>query len=182
LSKGKLKVAIVGLGKMGLVHAGILSVIPEVQLVGLCEKSAMTRRLLAKVFRGIPIVSNLHKLAELDIDAVYVTTPIPSHFPIVRTILDEGLSRNLFVEKTLAASYEQAKEICRLADTLSDTNMVGYLRRSYVTFRKAKDLLMQDVLGEIRHFSAHAFSSDFSSSTTGPSTQVSRGGVLRDLG
>jgi len=40
----KLRVAVIGLGKMGLLHAGILSVLPDVELVALCEKSARAKK------------------------------------------------------------------------------------------------------------------------------------------
>ena len=57
--------------------------------------------------------------------------------------------------------------------------MVGYMKRFAVTFRKAKDLLTQETLGEINSFEAYAYSSDFLGSSR---TSASRGGALRDLG
>jgi predicted dehydrogenase len=177
-----LGVAVVGLGKMGLLHASILNVLPNVQLVALCEKSGITRKLLKKVFKGIRIVDAVEKLAGLNLDAVYVTTPIPSHFPVARTIYLKKIARNLFVEKTLARSYEEAKELHNLAHSFGGVNMVGYLRRFAVTFRKAKDLLAQDAIGEVFSFKAYAYSSDFLGSKEGSGALSSRGGVLRDLG
>jgi predicted dehydrogenase len=41
----KLKVGVVGLGKMGLLHASLLSVMPNVQLAALCDKSWLMRKL-----------------------------------------------------------------------------------------------------------------------------------------
>ena len=40
------KVGVVGMGKMGLLHCGILSVLPGVELVGVCEPAKLTRRIL----------------------------------------------------------------------------------------------------------------------------------------
>ena len=48
-----LKVAVVGLGKMGLLHASILNVLPNVDLAGLCDKSVVLRRFLKKVNLGV---------------------------------------------------------------------------------------------------------------------------------
>lgn len=179
MSRRNLKVAVVGLGKMGLLHSCILNVLPDIQLVALCEKNALTCRLMRKLFNRIQIVNDAKALAKFDVDVVYVTTPIPSHFQIVKAIYAENIARNLFVEKTLAASHEEARELCALAQNARGIDMVGYLRRFYVTFRKAKDILSRGILGELLSFRAYAFSSDF----LGHETSVApRGGVLRDLG
>lgn len=175
-------VAVVGLGKMGLLHSCILNVIPNVQLVALCEKSPVTRRVSKKIFDKISVVDDVEKLVGLNLDAVFVTTPIPSHFPVAKTIYTSGVARNLFVEKTLASNYEEARELCELGRRFGGVGMVGYLRRFYVTFRKAKDLLSQGVLGEISSFKAYAFSADFLTNTRDSGMSASRGGVLRDLG
>jgi len=48
----KVRVAVVGLGKMGMLHAGILGVLPNVELVALCEKSRIIRKFSKKVFNS----------------------------------------------------------------------------------------------------------------------------------
>jgi len=127
-------------------------------------------------------VDDLAKFFDLDLDAVYITTPIPSHFLVTRTIYSNGIARNVFVEKTLASSYNEAKELCELARSFEGTNMVGYMKRFAVTFMKTKDLLDQEALGEAISFDAYAYSSDFFGSEKSSKTSASRGGVLGDLG
>ncbi len=182
LSKESLKVAVVGLGKMGLLHASILNVLPSVQLRALCDKSRLILKFCKSVFKKIHLVDNVEKLAGLDLDAVHVTTPIFSHFPVTRTIYLKGIARNVFVEKTLASRYEKATELCELAETFGGVNMVGYMKRFAVTFRKAKELLNREVFGEVLSFDAYAYSSDFSGVKKGSKVPASRGGVLEDLG
>jgi len=53
LGVDKLKVAVVGFGKMGILHAGILNALPKVQLVAVCEKSGLIRRFMRKLFRDV---------------------------------------------------------------------------------------------------------------------------------
>ena len=88
----KLRVAVVGLGKMGLLHAGILSFLPNAEVVAFCEKKAMIRRFLKKMLNKAKVVSDVEKLSDLYLDAVYVTTPITSHFPIVKTVFLDKIS------------------------------------------------------------------------------------------
>jgi predicted dehydrogenase len=178
----KLKVAIVGFGKMGILHAGILNVLPEVKLAAICEKSGLIRRFLENVFKNVYVLDAIEKLSNLALDAVYVTTPIPSHFPIVKSIYAAGIAANVFVEKTLASNFCEAKEICDLARKFGGVNMVGYMRRFSVTFRKAKDLLNQGVIGEPVSFTTYAYSSDFFGINKDLKVQTPKVGVLRDLG
>lgn len=182
LAGKSLKVAVVGMGKMGVLHSCILNVLPNVRLVALCEKSVFTRRLLGKLFNEVRIVDDVENLTDLDLDAVFVATPIPSHYRVAKALIEDDVARNLFVEKTLAANYAEAKELCEVAKTSGGINMVGYLRRFYVTFRKAKDLLSQSNIGEISSFTAYAYSSDFLGIKKETASSLARGGVLKDLG
>jgi predicted dehydrogenase len=179
----KLKIGVVGLGKMGLLHASILSFFPEVRLSALCDKSGLMVRLASKIFSrtGIRVISDLDELVGLGLDAVYVTTPISSHTFIVKNVYKKGIARHLFVEKTLASSYAEANELSKLAPHES-VNMVGYMKRFSVIFRKAKDLLTQETLKEMSCFKAYAYSSDFIGDSKTLRTSEARGGALRDLG
>jgi predicted dehydrogenase len=182
LGEKKLRVGVVGLGKMGLVHTGILSVLPNVEVGGLCDKSDLIRRFFKKVLKHVPIVDDVEKLSSLGLDAVYVTTPIPYHYSVTRTVYQKKIAKNVFVEKTLAANHKEAEVLCDLARTSGGANMVGYLRRFYVTFLKAKSLLDEGKIGDISSFKAYAFSSDFVDAEVENQESSDRGGVLADLG
>jgi len=177
-----LKVAVVGMGKMGMLHASILNTIPGVELVALCDKNFLIRRFLRKVFKEIAIVNSVNKLSKIDLDAVYVTTPVSSHYSVAKAIYSENIASNLFVEKTLASNFGEAKELCELARDSGGVNMVGYMRRFAVTFQKAKNLLDKEVVGEPVLFKAYAYSSDFYGVEGNLSGQPSNVGVVRDLG
>lgn len=180
--KEVLDVAVVGLGKMGLLHSCLLNVLPNVRLCAVCDKSGLIRRVGKKVFKHARLLDDIEKLADVKVDAVYVTTPIPSHFFIAKTLYSKGIARNLFIEKTLASNYDQAKEMCSLAKDSGGVNMVGYMKRFGVTYQKAKRLLHEQALGEVDSFDAYAYSSDFAEVKEGSGVAGARGGVLEDLG
>ena len=181
LSKN-LKIAVVGIVKMGLLHASILNTIPDVELVALCDKSFLIRKFLKKVFNEIFIVKDIEKLSKLDLDAVYVTTPISSHYHVVKDVYSENIASNLFVEKTLASNFGQAKELCDLARDLGGVTMVGYMRRFAVTFRKAKELLDDKSIGDLIRFEAYAYCSDFYGLDGTSKVRACNVGVVRELG
>lgn len=178
----KLRVAVIGLGKMGLVHSCVLNVLPNVQIVAICERSGLIRRFSKKLFKGVQIVDDAHKLAGFNLDAAYVTTPIPSHFAVAEALYSNKIVRNVFVEKTLAQNSEQAVKLVEMAGKSGGVNMVGYLRRFYVTFQKAKDLLSNGAIGVLSSFEAYAYSADFCGAKEASQMLASRGGILRDLG
>ncbi|MCW4016283.1 MAG: Gfo/Idh/MocA family oxidoreductase [Candidatus Bathyarchaeota archaeon] len=184
MKKQKLRVAVIGLGKMGLLHSSLLNVFSNVELVALCDKSKLLNRLYKKIFSptGVLVVNDIDKLAGLDLDVAYVTTPISSHSSIVKTLYEKEIARHLFVEKALATNYEQAKEMCELAKNSDSITMVGYMKRFSVVFGKAKELLQQGNLGKIKSFKAYAYSSDFLGLTKESMSSASRGGALRDIG
>lgn len=167
---------------MGLLHSCILNVLPNVRLVALCDKSIIIRKISKRIFSGVQLIDNLQNLVGLDLDAVFITTPIPSHFLIAKSIYLNGIARNIFVEKTLAYNYNEAKEQQFLAQDFGGVNMVGYMKRFAVTFKKANELLSQGTLGRVASFDAYAYSSDFSEVKKDQKISGSRGGVLRDLG
>ena len=157
----KLKVGVVGLGKMGLLHASLLSVIPNVELAALCDKSWLMLKLAKSTLKRLLVTDELDELSNLNLDVVYVTTPIPSHYGIVKEIYVKDIARNVFVEKTLSSKYTQSEELCKLSDASQGHTMVGYMKRFSITFRKAKELLDKSVLGSVLSFDAYAYSSDF---------------------
>ena len=168
---------------MGLLHASLLNTFEDVQLVALCDKSALMTRFCRSIFpSAVEVVNDLDQFNDLEIDAVYVTTPISSHAPIVKDLYAKGITRNIFTEKTLALDYGQAKEMCELAERTGGKTMVGYMKRFSVVFGKAKELLARGNLGDSVSFSAYAYSSDFLGSTKDSRSSASRGGAMRDMG
>jgi predicted dehydrogenase len=182
MTNKQVRVGVVGLGKMGLLHTSILNILPNTQLAGVCEKSSLVRKIAKKVFRNVAITQDVTEFASLNLDAVYITTPIPSHYAVAKAVYDGKIASHIFMEKPLTASYLQSQELCQLAQLHGGNTMVGYLRRFYVTFTKAKELLDGGSLGIPLSFTVKALSSDFSGVKNNPTASIARGGVLRDLG
>ena len=166
---------------MGLLHASILSVMPAVQVVALCDKSWIMRKLAKNTLKEPLVTDKLDEMANLHLDVLYVTTPIPSHYHIVKEICEKSIAPNVFVEKTLSSTNGQSEALCGISDGLKGCNMVGFMKRFSVTFRKAKELLDRGLIGKLCSFDAYAYSSDFADLPK-DSASIARGGVLEDLG
>ena len=175
-----LAVGVIGMGKMGLLHASILNTLPDVRLLAMYDRNSMMVKFAKKAFTKIRVTDDFEEFSESRLDAVYVTTPIPTHFSIVKSIYSVGAVKNIFVEKTLASNYEQSEQLCQEAKTVGGVTMVGYMSRFGPTFKKAKALLQEEAIGELVSFGAYAYASDF----VGVEGKLlpAKGGVTRDLG
>ncbi len=178
--KKHLSIGVIGMGKMGLLHASIANTLPGVRLSAMYDKNSTVVRFAKKAFTKIYVTDNLKKFSDFNLDAVYVTTPIPTHFAIVKAIYSMGIARNLFVEKTLASNHEQAAQLCREAKAASGVTMVGYMSRFASTFQKARALLQEEMIGNPISFKAYAYASDFANAKG--KSLPGKGGATRDLG
>jgi predicted dehydrogenase len=165
---------------MGLLHASILNTLPGVRLLAMYDKNSTMVKFAKKALTEICVTDNFEEFSEFKLDAVYVTTPIPTHYSIVKVIYSTGMVRNLFVEKTLASSYEQAAQLSQGAKGAGGVTMVGYMSRFAPTFKKAKVLLQEEAIGKSISFRAYAYASDFVG-VRGKSMLI-KGGAIRDLG
>jgi predicted dehydrogenase len=176
------KTAVVGLGKMGLLHSSILNILPNIQLTAFCDKSWLMRKIASSALKVPIITGDIDQLKDIGLDAIYITTPIPSHYSIIKEVYTKNIACNLFVEKTLSSSYSKSIELFNLSHNCNGVSMVGYMKRFSATFKKARELLDQKVLGSLLSFNAYAYSSDFANMPKGSSVSSARGGCLEDLG
>lgn len=173
-------VGVIGMGKMGLLHASLVNALPDARLVAIYDRSPVMKRFVGKALNNIKITNKYEDFASRKYDAIYVTTPIPSHFNIVNNIYSTEISRNIFVEKTLTSTYKQSRELCHQAEAEGGITMVGYMSRFSPIFQKTKALLDEEVIGEITSFTAYAYASDFADKKV--KALSDKGGVTRDLG
>jgi len=88
-----------------------------------------------------------------DIDAVYIATPPDSHLALALKVAEAG--KPCCIEKPLAPTYQQSKQIM---DTFAAKNIavfVAYYRRSLPRFNKVKALIDDAAIGSVRHISWH---------------------------
>ena len=176
-----MKISVVGLGKMGLLHAAIVNSLPDVSVTSVCEKdlflSVAAKAVLPKsvtVYRDVK-----QMVSEEQPDAVFVTTPTDTHVSIIDDLLKTRMNLSVFVEKPLAASHEQARIVCEATKGLPGVHMVGFQKRFSPVFQKAQELL-KNVLEEPIFFRAYCLSSDVLREGSAWRSKRGSGGVLLD--
>jgi len=177
-----IKLGIVGLGKMGILHAGITNSISGTNVTAICEKeSFLTTAAKAFLPKRIAVYKDYQKMmTEEQLDAVFITTPIGTHASIVNDLLKSNTALSIFVEKPLASSYEEAKVACEAATRSRGVHMVGFQKRFSPVFQKAKQLIEQGIMGDPMFFRGYCFSSDVLREGSAWRFRKNTGGVLLD--
>jgi predicted dehydrogenase len=176
------RVGIIGLGKMGILHAGIVNSLPDSEVTAICEKERFLIRSAKAIIPNVNFYTDHSRMiAKEDLDAIFVTTPIHTHVPLVIDIATTNPSLSIFVEKPLASSKDLANKACRVAKKLTGTHMVGFQKRFSPIFLKMKETLEKGDLGQIMFFKAYSFSSDVLREGSAWRFKPGTGGVLLDL-
>lgn len=118
------KIGLVGMGKMGVLHASILnSIQPDAKVTAVCESHGLLLRIYKKVLPAMGFYENhVEMIQNEELDAVIITTPIDTHVPIIVDITTANHDLSIFVEKPLATSYKEAEQACNAASRLRSTH------------------------------------------------------------
>lgn len=150
-----IRVAVVGLGKMGLSHQSILGAHPEVDLVGVCDSSSYVLGVLKK-YTGVQTYSDLDKmLDDARPDALVIATPSRLHAPMVRAAIDRGI--HVFCEKPFTLDTGVGAELAAAAASQRLVTQVGYHNRFVGAFSEVKQLIDQRAIGDVTHVLAEAY-------------------------
>lgn len=121
----KLRVAVVGAGKMGTYHAKLLGKTPGVDLVGICDTNVWKAQLAAWQSNTVAVRDYKDVLGR--VDAVVIAVPTPLHHAVGKAALEAGA--HALIEKPLASSVEEAKELLALSQDKGLVLQVGHIER-----------------------------------------------------
>jgi predicted dehydrogenase len=147
---GRVTVGVVGLGYWGPNLARNLDALPGCELRWCCDGDPAVRERLAEVFGGARFTDSIDEvLADPELDAVVLATPVPSHADLAVRVLEAG--KHCFVEKPLARSSHDAQRVLDAADAAGRIVMVGHLLEYHPGVRKLKAVVESGELGEIHY-------------------------------
>lgn len=143
-----LKVAIIGAGRIGKVHAQAVNAHPEASLVAICDPFGTAAEDLAKIYGATSYQNADDLFADPEVDAVIIGSPTPLHAPQVLGATRAG--KAVMVEKPVASDVEEARALeAELATFEHPPVMVGFNRRYDPSFAQAKATLDAGTLGTV---------------------------------
>lgn len=148
-----MRLLILGTGNMAGTHATHFAAIEGVELAACVDIDAARAGAFARK-HGIRLVypSLGEAIAAGGFDAVANATPDAVHFPTTMEALKAGL--HVFCEKPLATNHADALIMTETAERAGVVNGVNLTYRNVSALQKAREIIADGQLGEIRHFEA----------------------------
>jgi len=148
-----MKLLILGTGGMAAAHARAFGAMAGVKVVAACDIDADRAAAFAKAHGiGKSFGSLDAALSAGGFDAVTNVTPDPIHHPTTMACLAAG--KHVLCEKPLAESHALAREMTDAATRAGLVNMVNLSYRNVAALQKARELILDGHVGDIRHVEA----------------------------
>jgi len=144
----RVRIGVIGYGYWGPKLVRNFYDMDEAEVACVCDTN-LDR--IEELYRHYPTIQGVRDAGELihdtRVDALAVATPVSSHYELAREALMAG--KHVLVEKPLARTSDQARELAELASARGLILMVGHTFLYHGAVVKIRDLVRQGVLGEL---------------------------------
>lgn len=150
-----LRTAIIGAGKMGKIHAKVYSKLDNVKLVAVADADMERAELLAESFDCEATTDPTSLIGK--VDAVTISAPTTAHHELAVLFIKNGIP--VLIEKPLASTVQQGKEIVELAKQNNVIVAVGHSERCNPVVQAMKRLHIEPMFIEANRVSPYPFRS-----------------------
>ncbi len=183
MDKPKLKIAIVGLGRMGLMHAAIFNSLPDSEVVAVVDPSMFPAKPLNMLNPNIKVYKSIEKMLNKEnIDGVLIGSPVGFHIDNALECVKHNIP--FLMEKPLSVKAPDAEILLEELKKRQMTNMIGYMARNIDSFKTGKKIIEAKALGNIINVKGTVYVSQLFKKGKGwrYDPKVSGGGVLESQG
>ncbi|MBN1488798.1 MAG: Gfo/Idh/MocA family oxidoreductase [Phycisphaerae bacterium] len=150
-----LRAAVIGTGRMGRHHARLYGQMPQTELVAVVDANLERASAVAAEFGGRALADVSEVLDELQV--VTIAVPTVKHFEVAKPLIERRIP--VLIEKPLAPSVEQARELLALAKTYDTLVAVGHVERYNPVVRALKRMEIVPKFVETHRISPFTFRS-----------------------
>lgn len=140
-----LKIGVFGAGHLGKFHLNNWKEIPGIELVGFYDPNDDTANAVSEKYQ-IPRFLDAGLLMDI-CDAIDVVAPTTSHFELCEKAIKKG--KHVFVEKPLANTMDEARQLVELAKESGIKFQVGHVERFNPAFLAIKDMQLNPMFIEV---------------------------------
>lgn len=146
---------VVGLGKMGIMHASMLGVVPGGKVAALVDLQSTNCEQVRSMGLQAPGFQDLKTcLEQVRPEGVWICTPQFTHRSLMELCLEQEVP--VFCEKPLAHTLEDARAMAERARQCPDRPVaVGYMIGHNPLFDQAAEMVRNGVLGQVKSFQAN---------------------------
>ena len=140
-----LKVGVFGVGHLGKFHLNNWKEIPGITLVGFYDPDDNTANEVSEKYQ-LTRFTNPNDLIDAS-DAIDVVAPTTFHFELCEQAIKKG--KHVFVEKPLANTMDEARQIVKLAEESGIKFQVGHVERFNPAFLSVKNMQLHPMFIEV---------------------------------
>jgi myo-inositol 2-dehydrogenase/D-chiro-inositol 1-dehydrogenase len=140
-----MRVGLLGAGRIGSLHARLLSALPEVETLVVGDVDAGRAEALAGELGAGH--GTIEEVLGSEPDAVVIAAPTSAHADLIRAAVDAGIPT--FCEKPIALGYEETLEIVEKVEATGAVLQIGFQRRFDPGYVEAKRLIDEGALGTL---------------------------------
>jgi predicted dehydrogenase len=144
-----LKVGVFGVGHLGKFHLNNWKEVNDVEVVGFYDPADENAAFAAKQYQ-LKRYTSINKLLDA-CDAVDIVAPTTSHYSLCKAAILK--SKHVFVEKPLANTLEEARELLKLSKEANIKFQVGHVERFNPAFLALKDEEITPMFIEVHRLS-----------------------------
>ena len=141
------KICVVGGGRWGKNHIRTLSSLNA--LSGLVEKDETVLEKYKKEYPNIVFFTSVEDTFKYNFDGYIVATPSETHYKIASKIIEN--KHHVLIEKPITTKLSDAIKLSELAKKNKVNLMVGHVLLFHPAFKKIKELISEDTLGQIQY-------------------------------
>jgi len=143
----KIKIAVIGTGRMGSVHVrNLVNHVPEADVVAICDLRLEVAQALADELGITRVVKDYHELlADPQIEAVLIATSTDTHAMIIRDAALAG--KHILCEKPIALDLEQIDSALVAVAKAGVKLQIGFNRRFDKSFQRVHEIVAAGELG-----------------------------------
>jgi len=143
----KLRIGLIGAGFIGALHARIISENPCAELVAVADVSKEVCDAFAKEYGCDSFTDYNEMLKRDDIDAVDIC--VPEDYHLGPAVAAANAKKQIFIEKPIAKTVKEAKEIKEAADKNGVRIMVAHVLKFDPRYVQLNDAIKNGELGEL---------------------------------
>ncbi len=140
-----LKIGVFGVGHLGKFHLNNWKEIPDIELVGFYDPNDDTANEVAEKYQ-LTRFTDADTLIDAS-DAIDVVAPTTYHFELCEKAIKKG--KHVFVEKPMANTMEEARQLVNLAEESGIKFQVGHVERFNPAFLALKDMPLKPMFIEV---------------------------------
>ncbi len=138
--------AIIGIGRIGKIHANSIFTDPNAKLVGFFDENNSEIKNFSKKYNSdfldIKTIENDH-----NIDAVVICSPTDTHIDLIKKFSNSG--KAIFCEKPIDLNVNKTIECIDFLNKNKSQFMIGFNRRFDIHFKALKQHILEGKIGNI---------------------------------